>query len=199
MPTTLPVSPLPGVHTIELTADHAPLLQRFFESNPAYFLTTSGEPAGPGEALEEITGALPAGMSFTKKWVIGYVGADGGLIAIANVVTDLLATAVFHIGTFILATDRHGSGDAQRLHHGLEAWSLANGAAWMRLGVVVGNTRAERFWAACGYVPVRDRPGTQMGKRVVTVRVLVKPLAAGTLDEYLSLVPRDRPAGESAA
>jgi GNAT superfamily N-acetyltransferase len=198
MPPSLPVSPIQDVHTVELTADRAPLLQRFFEENPAYFLATSGELAGPQEGLEEIISELPVGMSFTKKWVVGYVGTNGALIAMANVITDLLATSIFHIGTFIVATERHGSGEAQVLHHGLEEWALANGAAWLRLGVVQGNVRAERFWATQGYIPVRERPGIEMGKRVVTVRNMVKPLSGGCLEEYFALAPRDRLSGESA-
>lgn len=194
--TTLPVSPIEGVHTVELTADRAPLLQQFFDENPAYFLATSGEPAGPNEGLEEITSELPAGMSFTKKWVIGYVGTNGALVAMANVITDLLASSIFHIGTFIVATDRHGSGDAQVLNDGLEQWAMANGAAWLRLGVVQGNTRAERFWASRGYIPVRERPGIEMGKRIVTVRNMVKPLRGGTIEQYFALAPRDRPVAD---
>jgi len=119
-------------------------------------------------------------------------------MALANVITDLLAPTVFHIGTFIVATARHGTGDAQKLYRGLEHWSAANGAAWMRLGVVKGNARAERFWASAGYVPVRERHGIQMGNRTTTVRNMVKPLKGCNLEAYFSLVPRDQPEGESA-
>lgn len=51
------------------------------------------------------------------------------------------------MSTTIVATARHGTGDAQVLNRGLESWAVANGAVWMWLGVVQGNTRAERFWA----------------------------------------------------
>ena len=197
--TTLPSSPIADITTIELTPDQAPLLQKFFEENPAYLLATSGEPAGPGEALEEITSEVPASMSFTKKWVIGYVDRHGSLVAMANVITDLLAASIFHIGTFIVATNRHGSGDAQVLNQGLEDWARANGAAWMRLGVVQGNARAERFWASVGYWPVRARAGIEMGPRTVTIQNMVKPLFAGSLEQYFSLAPRDRPEVKSAA
>jgi GNAT superfamily N-acetyltransferase len=189
----LPVSPLADLRTIELTVERAALLQRFFEENPAYFLATSGEPASPKEALEEITSEVPAGTPFTKKWVVGYVGADNLLAAMANVITDLLAPSIHHIGTFILATKLHGSGQAQVLYRGLERWAVSEGAAWLRLGVVRGNARAERFWASQGYLWVRERPGIEMGKRVVTVRNMVKPLAGGSLEEYFALAPRDRP------
>ncbi len=193
VPTALPVSPIEGLQTIELTVGHAALLQRFFEENPAYFLATAGEPAGPEEALDEINGEVPAGMPFTKKWVVGYAGADGSLVAMANVITDLLALSIHHIGTFIVATKLHGSGQAQILYQGLERWAASDGAAWLRLGVVRGNARAERFWASQGYLSVRERPGIEMGKRVVTVRNMVKPLASGSLEEYFALAPRDRP------
>jgi len=63
----------------------------------------------------------------------------------------------------------------------------------MRLGVVVGNTRAERFWSRCGFLPVRLREGYVIGRQTNVVAVLVKPLADRTLQDYLALVARDRP------
>ena len=189
---TLPRSPISGLRTVELTIEHAPLLQRFFDRNPAYFLATSGGSAEAGEATEEIADPLPADMNYTKKWVIGYVDGSGELAAMATVIADLLAPSVQHVGTFIVATDRHGSGDAQRLYGALEAWARDAGGAWMRLGVVLGNIRAERFWTSQGYLPVRQRHDIQMGPRTVTVQVMYKPLRGGSRDEYLELVPRDR-------
>jgi len=191
----LPTSPLPALRVIRLGDSEVPLLQRFFEANPAYFVAVQGEPAQPNEAHEEVHGALPADFSYGEKLVIGYQQADGALAAMATVVTDLLAVHVWHIGLFILASARHGNGDARCLHDGLERWAIEHGASWLRLGVVEGNARAERFWAACGYTQVRVREGLVMGRRTNTVRVMLKPLAGGTFDEYLAQVPRDRPDG----
>jgi len=61
------------------------------------------------------------------------------------------------------------------------------------LGVVEGNTRAERFWEKAGFVQVRKRYSVEMGNLVNTLRIMAKPLAGGTLAEYLALVSRDRP------
>jgi GNAT superfamily N-acetyltransferase len=191
--TMLPGSPIPGLRTVELVAGSEPLLQRFFDANPEYFLSIQGEPARPDEAHEEIHGELPVGWPFTKKWVIGYAGDDGALLAMANVVSDLLADGVWHIGTFIVATARHGTGDAQRLYRGIEDWAMANGARWLRLGVVQGNGRAERFWLSRGFVEARARDGVPFGRVTNTVRVMFKPLAGGSREDYLLLVPRDRP------
>lgn len=189
----LPCCPLPGLRTIELTPEFEPLLQNFFDANPQYFFAVQGEPAGPNEARDEIRGELPNGWSCTKKWLIGYPGANGSLAAMATVVSDLLAPGVWHIGLFIVGSSRHGTGDAQALYRGLETWAASNGAKWMRLGVVLGNSRAERFWEALGYVEVRTRSGVAMGKLTNTIRVMFKPLAGGTMEQYLSLVPRDHP------
>jgi GNAT superfamily N-acetyltransferase len=192
-PVTLPQSPIPSLRVIELTPAHATLLQRFFDANPEYSIAVSGEPAGPNAAYEEIHDKPPPGWGFTKMWVIGYVDEKDALAAMANVVADLLAPRVWHIGLFIVATSRHGTGDAQALYRGLESWAAGNGAHWLRLGVVEGNARAERFWVKQGYVETRKRTGVAMGKRVNTIRVMVKPLAHGSMEQYLSLVSRDRP------
>ncbi len=188
----LPTSPSPGLDIVELSSGDAPVLQRFFEANPAYFDAVFGEPAGPDAARDEIGDLPPAGWSFTRRWLLGYATADGELAAVADVVSDLLVPGVWHIGLFIVATSRHGSGDAGVLYRGLESWAASNGARWLRLGVVQGNARAERFWEAQGFVETRTRLRVEMGRRTNTLRVMVKPLPGGTLDAYLALVPRDQ-------
>ncbi len=85
------------------------------------------------------------------------------------------------------------------LYRGLESWAASHGATWLRLGVVRGNARAERFWEALGYIQTRTRSGVEMGRLKNTLRVMVKPLAEDTLEHYLSLIPRDRPDAPSAA
>ena len=195
----LPASPIQGLHTIELLPEREAGLQRFFEANPQYFIAVNGEPAGPNEAPEEIHAELPAGWPFTKKWLVGHADANGELVGMVNVITDLLAPRVWHIGLFMVATARHGTGDAQALYRSTEDWAASNGATWMRLGVVLGNARAERFWARQGYAQARTRTAVPMGRLVNSVSVMVKPLAGGTLCDYLSLVPRDRPDEACAA
>jgi GNAT superfamily N-acetyltransferase len=190
--TKLPFSPIATLRTIELTSNEEPMLQRFFEANSQYFFAAHGEPAGPNEAHEEIHGELPPGWGFTKKWLIGYINAQNELSAMANIISDLLAPGVWHIGLFVVATSRHGSGDAQTIYRGLETWAIENGAHWLRLGVVQGNARAEHFWKSLGYIETRTRAGVAMGKLMNTVRVMVKPLAGGSFEQYLS-VERDRP------
>ena len=182
-----------GLRAIEIGDAAVPQLQRFFEANPDYFLAVNGAAAGPDEAHEEVHGTLPAGWPFTRKSIVGIVDADGAMVAMLNVVSDLLAAGVWHIGLFMVDGAARGSGLARSLFDRVERWAIAGGAAWLRLGVVAGNARAERFWSSAGFVEVRRREGVAMGTKVNTVRVMVKPLAGGTLADYLARVARDRP------
>lgn len=193
-PADLPASPIQDLSVVDLSNSGEAVLQQFFEANPQYFLSVHGIPPQAGEAHEEIYGDLPPGWPFTHKYVFGYRDASGKLAGMGNVVSDLLAKGVWHVGTFIVATDRHGTGDAQALYASVEAWCQNGGARWMRLGVVEGNARAEIFWERSGYVQVARREGIVMGQRTNAIRVMAKPLLGQAISEYYAIVERDRPA-----
>lgn len=178
---------------VELGAKDAPALQHFFAINPEYFFAVTGQPPTSTEAYEEIQGGPPPGWPFNRKWTIGFVDKADSLVGMANIVSDLLAPGVWHIGLLIIATQLHGRGAAQSIYEQLEGWARDGGAQWLRLGVVEGNRRAERFWQRCSFVEVRKRNDIEMGKLLNTIRVMVKPLQGGTLADYLLLVARDSP------
>jgi len=195
----VPPSPILELSTVEIIEAHVQKLQRFYEANPEYSIAVTGERPGPNDAREELYEDLPEGWSFTKKWLIGYLDDGGNIVAVVDVVSDLLAPTVWHIGSFMVVTARHGNGTSQRIYGGLEEWAASNGAQWLRLGVVQGNARAEKFWEKLGFVQVRTRSGVVMGRLTNTIRVMVKPLGTDALEHYFSLVERDRPDAQNAA
>ena len=170
-------------------------LQRFFAANPEYFQTVNGEPPRADEAAHELADVPPAGMPYREMVLVGFAGDDAPaeLVGMASVVSDLIAAHVWHIGLFIVASGLHGSGAAQAMYRALERWMRESGAEWIRLGVVAGNAKAERFWERAGYVQVRERGPLPMGRKTNLLRVLVKPLGTGSVASYLDLVSRDRP------
>ena len=184
---------LEGIRVVELHAGDAGELQCFFDQAPEYFIAVNGEPASPTEAHEELQGCLPAGWRCSRMYWLGYRDAQDSLAAVVNIAADLLAVGVWHIGLLLVHTRLHGTGFARQLHADLEAWAVRNGAQWLRLTVVVGNTKAERFWPRLGYVPVRTRDGVAMGRQVNRVSIQIKALAGGRVEDYLALVERDRP------
>ena len=170
-------------------------LQRFFDANPEYFVSVEGEPPAADAAAHELADVPPAGMPYREMLLLGFVDqASGELVGMATVIGDFIAEHVWHIGLFIVASALHGSGVAHALYRKLEQWMFERGARWVRLGVVQGNEKAERFWLRSGYVQVRERGPLQMGRKTNLLRVMFKSLAGGTAAEYLELVERDRPA-----
>jgi hypothetical protein len=98
------------VRAVELGDDDIPLLQRFFERNPDYFLSVNGEGPGADEARDELHSPLPEGWPFSWQRSIGFVDGGGNLIGMANVVADLLANGVWHIGLFKAMGARSAAG-----------------------------------------------------------------------------------------
>jgi GNAT superfamily N-acetyltransferase len=162
----------------ELQRGELPALQALFEANPQYFITVGGKGPRPDEAVAEYEELPPPHLSYSGRWLAGFFDADQALCGMA---------------LFILADEWHGTGAARELYEALEAWAARSGATWMRLGVVQGNVRAERFWQARGFAPVRTRPLVNASGQARTVFAMVKPLRGGTVEQYLQLVPRDHP------
>ena len=184
---------VPDYRAVELGVGDIPTIQLFLEKNPEYFLSAEGEPPGAGQAKEEFESELPEGWAFTKRWAIGILGKEGEVEAFVTIVSDMLTPGAWHIGMFILSTHKHGQGVATRIFEGLEAWLKTFGARWLRLGVIEGNDRAERFWERSGFSEVRRRDNVPMKNMVHSLRVMVKPLTKASLSEYLKVVTRDRP------
>lgn len=193
MSAALPLFAAGPFRAVELAETDIPRLQGFYEANPQYHLEVEGKRPGPDTAHEEFHALPPPEWPFTRKWVLAFEDSKGAMAGMAGLLSDLHAPGTWNIGLFIVATRLHGGGAAQALHGALEAWMRGNGARWLRLGVVQGNARAERFWEKSGYVEVRKRRGYAVGERSATLRVMVKLPPAGTLAEYLAHVPRDRP------
>jgi len=182
-----------GYRMRELGPGDVAEVQGFFERNPEYFLAVNGEGPGPDEAKNEFADRPPAGMPYRAMSLLGFFDGDSALIGLATIVGDFIQAHIWHVGLFIVASALHGSGVAHALYRQLERWMAGQGAQWLRLGVVQGNVKAERFWLRCGYVQVRERGPVAMGKKSNMLRVMVKPLAGGALADYLALVERDRP------
>jgi GNAT superfamily N-acetyltransferase len=182
-----------GYRLRELDAADIAAVQRFFDASPEYFWIVNGEGPRPDEARAEFADLPPAGMPYRKMSLLGFYDGAGTLIGFATIVADFIVEHVWHVGLFIVATALHGSGVAASLYAMFERWMIGQGAQWLRLGVVQGSTRAERFWQRRGYVQVRERGPVTMGKKSNLLRVMAKPLGGGTIAEYLALVARDRP------
>lgn len=174
----------------ELADADVPRMQRFFDASPAYFRIVSGAPAPPTEGRDEFDSLPPPDWPQGRKWSLGF-DVDGELAGLATLIADLFAAGVWHVGLFMVAESRFGEGGP--LYRDLEAWMRGKGARWLRLGVILGNHRAERFWRREGYVEMRRRDRFTVGSQDNVLLVMAKPLDGGSFDDYARLVPRDQP------
>jgi GNAT superfamily N-acetyltransferase len=188
----------PAGYGRDLAPEEVPLLQALLDANPEYFQTINGRNAHADEAQLEFDERPPPYLSYTQHFCIGLFehGNEAALVGVAIVSADLAAAGVWHIGLFLVASRLHGKGQAGQLYQGLEAWIRRSGAVWLRLGVVQGNLKAERFWARQGYHYLRERRDVDTGGRLNHISVLLKPLGEAGIDEYLARVPRDQPGSE---
>lgn len=182
-----------GCRIVELVESDIAVVQQFYDANPQYSQTVFSRPPRPGDAHDDFYDRPPAEFPQGVKRLLGFAAADDELLGVAEIVTDLFANSVWHIGLFIVATNQHGNGLAGRLYQAIEAEMHARGACWLRLGVVKGNLRGERFWLRCGFSQVRLRDNVSIGEMQHSLHVMMKPLSGGSVTEYLALVERDRP------
>lgn len=189
---------LTGMGVQILGPQDASTLQSFYETNPEYFVLIEGTPPPPTAAEEDLSSRPPADMPWRERWFLGFLtenipsSGPAPFVAVAEVVRDLMAQGVWHIGLLIVATEQWGSGLGGRIVEGLENWALQAGADWMRLGVVQANVRGLRFWQRQGYHIVRQRENMAFGSRTHTVLVMAKGLRGHALADYLGRIPRDR-------
>lgn len=165
-------------------------MQRLFDRSEGYFRIASGAPAPATEGRDEFDSLPPPDWPQGRKWIIGFE-AGGELAGEATLIADLFAPGVWHVGLFIVDESHWGRGG--QMYRDLEAWMGGQGARWLRLGVILGNDRGERFWRREGYVETRRREGFRVGQQDNTLIVMGKSLDGGGIEELLARVPRDRP------
>ncbi|HCN88432.1 MAG TPA: GNAT family N-acetyltransferase [Oxalobacteraceae bacterium] len=128
-------------------------LQDFFVANPDYFLVVNGKRPRADEARQEFEDCPPPEMPFDEVFVIGFADSAGRLLAMASVISNLLAEHVWHIGLFIVATSLHKLGTAAILYAGLEAWLKERGASGRRGRQRQGRALLGEAWLCRGQAP----------------------------------------------
>lgn len=179
---------------VALDEADAPALQVFLDANPLYSEIVNGRPFQPGEARQEIVDRPP--FAYRAAHALAVLDRrEGRWRGFVSLVDDLIAPGVQHIGLFLMATADHGKGLASSVYQAVEARARRLGMRWMRLGVVLGNARAEAFWQRQGFVELRQRHGLPYEGLSTSVRVMAKPLHAkeGDWSAFWEAVPRDRP------
>jgi len=186
----------PDYYLVPARRELAAELQAFHEANAQYWWLTHGHAPPADDATTAFDKGPPAHMSYSgHPWAWARARSDNALVGQFRYVVDLMAPNVWHLGFFMIDSRLHGSGFAAALYGDYEARAVAEGARWLRLGVVEANPRARRFWLRHGYVDVKRTEGVPLGDMLHVQFTMVKPLAGNTIDAYLAAVPYDASTG----
>lgn len=175
---------------VELTIDDVGLVQAFYRQNPEYWIIVANKTSSEQMALEDFFAPGNPTVRRGKKWRIGFFDGNNILVGISYIFSDFLAEHVWHIEFFIVASALHGTGASSEIYDELESWILHQNGSWLRLGVVVGHTKAQRFWEKAGYMALGKWEGGVAGVGL-TIQLMLKPLKNIPLMEYFRCVPND--------
>jgi protein tyrosine phosphatase (PTP) superfamily phosphohydrolase (DUF442 family) len=82
------------IRCLELGDDDVARVQRFFEANPEYHLAVLGTAPKPDAAREEFESLPGPNLRYRKRWMLQFVDRSGAMVALADVIEDLLAEGV---------------------------------------------------------------------------------------------------------
>jgi GNAT superfamily N-acetyltransferase len=151
-------------------------LQALLERSADFFELVEGQPPGK-YAAQEVAAGGPPGWTLDKKFLIGIYGQAGAMIATIEGIRDYPETGTFWIGLMIIDPDHRGQGLGERMLRGFEGWALAQGAAWVGLGVAESNLKAYRFWQRMGFEQTSVTGPVQMGHREQKIFRMKKRIA----------------------
>ena len=105
---------------VELVAEDIPLMQKLYDANPEYSQMVLARAPRDGDAHDEFYDRPPAAFPMGRKFMCGFVDAKDELTGVAEIISDLFAQSVWHIGLFLVATEQHGNGVAHKLYKAIE-------------------------------------------------------------------------------
>lgn len=132
-----------------ITNAEIPAALRLMQSNPAFYRVCPPEPTAASVAFDLVH--LPPRAVPEDKYFLGFWDGET-LVALLDLILHYPTRQHAFFGFFMLDASRQGRGEAAAIVKETLA-ALRSEFSAVRLGVVIGNTRAERFWARCGFTP----------------------------------------------
>ena len=135
----------------EPTVDDAAVLKSFGEqilSETSFFLH---EPGDRARTVDDMKNVIQAFLNSPNSLMLGaWIGDTpiGEGVLIGGQLNRTRHTASLGIG---VASDYYGTGVAERLMLGMEAWAVASGICRIELTVMTHNIKARRFYDRLGY------------------------------------------------
>lgn len=148
-----------------LTAADAEAAAALAAGNPLFY--QYHPPMATPESVREDMAALPPGKTMADKYFAGYFDGEA-LIVLLDLIADYPQPGTAHIGFFMLAAGRQGSGLGSEIVQELLCALRDAGFSRVRLGTDRGNPQSAAFWTKNGF-----RRTGEAGRYIVRERALI--------------------------
>lgn len=147
-------------------------IKKLCESCSDYYIMSGGV-LPTEEEINEIFTDLPPNKKQQDKHLFG-VFKSNILVGIVDVVRDFPINDEWIIGLLLLKPNERGKGLGEKIHEVLIQWAKPLGAKSFRVGVIIENINAIRFWDRLGYIEIEKKSmNIKQKNHVVIVKRLV--------------------------
>ena len=128
-----------------------------------YFILDQGvEPSDI--TSKDILEALPPGMGYEDKFVIGYFDHENTLVALIDLIKNYPMIQKWTLGLILIDPSYRKKGLGAKIHQNLEGWIAKQSGKSIRIGVLDDN-EAINFWKKTGYQTVKESILKRDGKK----------------------------------
>ncbi|SKA96785.1 Acetyltransferase (GNAT) domain-containing protein [Caloramator quimbayensis] len=143
-----------GYSIKSLCADDFNIVKELCEKCSDYYLLIEGVLPSKKD-VDEIFIDLPPNKSYEDKYVLGIFKYDE-LAGIVDIVRDFPDAGEWMLGLMLIKIDERGNGLGRNVHRALSEWASNLGAKSFRIGVVIDNHKAMKFWSNLGYKKIKE-------------------------------------------
>ncbi|MDR2976747.1 MAG: GNAT family N-acetyltransferase [Streptococcaceae bacterium] len=125
------------------------------------------------ESAKEFFDTLPPGKSYADKQTLGVYDDSDQLMGLVDLAKNYPIDGTYFLGLLLLVPSARANGLGHRVHEEIISLVRKQGARKLRLGVLVNNPKALKFWQAQGYEVLKQTK--QLGSGGNSVYLLELP------------------------
>jgi len=146
---------LPGYEIITITRQNFGQIFEVYDTNPAFFLLTSGKNATIESCIDDVD-SIPPGFDINQKAFLS-IWSEGKAIGVLDLLKGYPDQTCIWIGLLLISGKLQGNKIGSKIVTAiLNASKIANYKS-VQLGVIESNARGMAFWQKNGFEKIRTK------------------------------------------